>query len=414
MSQRVGNSPLANQGNVRLTAGLLVTLAVLSAAAPLATDMYLPAFPQMVADLHTTATGVQLSLTSFLVGAGLGQVLFGPLSDRLGRVRPLLIGTLIYVVASAFAAVAPSIELLVMARLIQGLSGAAGMVIGRAIISDLARGKDAARAFSILMLVGGVAPVAAPFLGSLLSERLGWRGVLWVVAAVGAIALAASLVFIRETRPIEARVPDRTGGSLAALCTRRFIGNALAYAFAFATLMAYISASPFLYQSMMGLNNLQYGLLFGTNALTLTVVGGLSARWTRTVSPVRLARVGLAINLTGVAVIGVLVVAGAPIMSLAVAIPLAMGALGLVFGNVTALALDQARKAPGLGSAVLGLLQFVLAGATAPLVSIGGQSTAVPFIVTVLVCSVIANGAFTLAGHHTPSPANEAPDGASA
>ena len=172
---------------------LLVTLALLMAAAPIATDLYLPAFPEMADEFATTATGVQLSLTAFMIGAGLGQVVFGPLSDRAGRVRPLLIGTGVYVLASAAAAMAGSIPWLVAARLVQGISGAAGMVLARAIVSDLTTGREAARAFSLLMLVGGVAPVVAPLAGSLLAGSIGWRGLLWVVAGIAAISLLAAL-----------------------------------------------------------------------------------------------------------------------------------------------------------------------------------------------------------------------------
>ena len=159
-----------------LSAGLLITLALLSAVAPFATDLYLPAFPAMVTDLHTSPTAVQLTLTAFLLGLASGQLVFGPLSDRFGRVKPLVIGAAVCVLASLAAVLAPSIEVLVAARFAQGLTGAAGMVIGRAIISDLATGRAAARAFSLMMIVAGVAPIVAPLAGGFLVEPLGWRG----------------------------------------------------------------------------------------------------------------------------------------------------------------------------------------------------------------------------------------------
>jgi DHA1 family bicyclomycin/chloramphenicol resistance-like MFS transporter len=377
-----------------------VTLALLSAAAPLATDMYLPSFPQMVTELQTSATGVQLSLTSFFIGAGLGQLFFGPLSDRVGRLRPLFIGATIYLASSAAAALAPSIGLLIAARFVQGLTGAAGMVIGRAMVSDLARGRAAARAFSLLMLVGGIAPVAAPLLGSFLAGTIGWRGILWVVTGFGTLALACALIFVRETRPAHVREAARaTPVPVRMLFRRRYLGNALAFAFAFATMMSYISASPFLYQTMMGLSEIENGLLFGLNALVLMVVGGFSARLTRTRHPVHLARTGLLVNLVAVAAFALLVVTGAPAISLAIPLPFAVGALGLVFGNVTALALDEIKGAGGLGSAVIGLLQFVLAGSVAPLVGLGGGTTAIPMAATMLVASISASLAFLLAGH---------------
>ena len=182
-----------------ITPALLVTLALLSAVAPFATDLYLAAFPAMVTDLHTTATAVQLTLTAFLLGLAAGQLLFGPLSDRFGRVRPLVVGAAVCVLASAATVFAPSIEILIGARFFQGVAGAAGMVIGRAIIADLASGKAAARAFSLMMIVGGVAPVIAPLAGGFLVGPIGWRGALAVILGLSTLMLVAVLLIVRET-----------------------------------------------------------------------------------------------------------------------------------------------------------------------------------------------------------------------
>lgn len=396
---------------------LLITLALLSALAPFATDLYLPAFPEMVGDLSTSTTGVQLSLTAFLIGAGLGQLVFGPLSDRLGRRGPLIVGTVLFVVASAGAAMAPTIELLVVARLFQGLFGAAGMVIGRAIISDRAHGKEAARAFSIMMLVGGIAPIVAPFLGSMLAEPLGWRGLLAIVAVIGAIAAVAVLVVVRESRTREAiEAETRAGGRgvLRELASRAYVTNTLAYAFAFATMMAYISASPFLYQDMMGLTPVQYGLAFALNAIALAVVSSVSAKLTYRFAVRRLAGVGLAVNLLAIVALVALVLSDVPPIWLGVPILVAVGSLGLVFGNTTALALEAVPEASGSASAVLGLLQFTLAGVVSPLVGIAGESTALPLAVVMLVASAVAALSFAIgarraAASTTPSAA---PDGA--
>ena len=401
MSIALSDTTTTRTSNPTITASLLVTLALLAAAAPFAMDLYLPAFPAMVTDLATTATGVQLSLTAFLIGAALGQVVFGPLSDRVGRLRPLLWGTAVYVVASAAAALAPSVPLLVGARLVQGFAGAAGMVIGRAILSDLASGREAARAFSLMMLVGGVAPVVAPVAGSMLTSVIGWRGLLWIVAVLGGASLVASVLFVRETLPAATRQQRaaQPSAGVSVLLNRRFLGNALAFSFGFATMIAYISASPFLFQGLMGMSQLEYGLVFGLNALVLMATGGASARLARRFPTVRLARVGLLANLGAVVVIAALVVAGAPLLWLTAPIMVAVAALGFVLGNTTALALDQVRGATGLGSAALGLIQFGLAGIVAPLVSLGGETSVVPLAVAMLVASVVANVAFQLAGH---------------
>ncbi len=378
-------------------AGLLIALSLLAGIAPFATDMYLPAFPDMVGELSTTAAGVQLSLTAFLIGAGLGQLVFGPLSDRIGRRRPLLVGMVLYLVASAAAALATSIAVLIVARLIQGGAGAAGMVISRAIITDLAKGVAAARAMSVVMLISGVAPVLAPVVGSALVNPLGWRGLLWIVTGLVGVSLVATLLVVRETHPHAARTrehrPDRAA-KVAELTSRAYVGNMLAFVLAFTAMMAYISASPFLYQVKIGLSAVQYGLVFGLNALALMVVGALSARLTRRFRVEDIARTGLRLSLAAVVAFGILAVTAVPPLWLAVPILFAVGSLGLVFGNTTALALTAVPAAAGLGSAILGMLQHILAGAVAPIVSIGGGTTALPLALTMLVASVGANVAF--------------------
>ncbi|MGO1949831.1 MAG: multidrug effflux MFS transporter [Mycobacteriaceae bacterium] len=396
---------------------LLLTLGLLAAVAPFATDLYLPAMPQIADDLSTSASGAQLSLTAFLIGTAVGQLLFGPWSDKAGRRLPLVIGSVVYLLASAATALAPSIAVLVALRLVQGLAGAAGMVIGRAIISDRYRGPAAAQAMSLMMIVGGVAPVIAPFVGSTLADPLGWRGLLWIVAALGLIALVCVLAIVPETHPrsgeassdtsaeaeadtvAEKETRDGASGTarsgLRNLLSRDYLSNTLAFSFGFATMMAYISASPFLYQKYMGLGTLQYGLAFAANALVLMVVSIPSAKLTARFRVRSLARTGLGLNLLGVLLYGILHLAGAPAISLMFPLVIVVGSLGLVLGNTTALALDAVPGAAGSASAVLGFLQFGLAGVVAPLVGLGGELDPLPLAVTMLVASLVANVAIT-------------------
>lgn len=384
-----------------ITGPLLLVLALLSAVAPFATDLYLSAFPTMTTDLGTTATSVQLTLTAFLVGIALGQLLFGPLSDRFGRMTPLVVGSLLCLVASAATALAPTVELLVAARFAQGVTGAAGMVIGRAIISDLAVGAAAARAFSLMMLVGGIAPVVAPVLGSVLVGPLGWRGVLWVVFAIVAAMFVGVVAVVRETHTAERRATvraDRTGSpsALRALGSRVYLGNALAFAFAFATMMAYISASPFVYQVMIGFSEVQYGIAFGVNALGLAAVSAVSARLAGRRSIRGLAGTGLAVCLAAVVAIVVIVAVAAPAWLLTVPLWVAVSSLGLVFGNATALALGGVAGVAGSASAVLGALQFGLGALVSPVVGIGGEHTAVPLAAVMFVAISTACASFLL------------------
>lgn len=392
------DSPLA-ETEQSLYPALLITLGLLAAVAPFATDLYLSAMPQIVDDLSTTTSGAQLSLTTFLIGAAVGQLIFGPLSDRIGRRRPLLVGTVLYLAASICAALAPSLALLVVFRLIQGISGAAGMVIGRAVVTDSYRGTQAAQAMSLMMMVGGIAPVLAPFAGSLLADPIGWRGLLWVVAGLGLIALVCILAFIRESHPrftgkdatpgaaVEA---TDTGNTESGLKSRAFIAPVLAFSFGFATMMAYISASPFLYQKYMGMSTVSYGLAFALNALALMVVSIVASKLAVRFRIRNLTRIGLAVNLAGAVLFGLMVMVNAPATSLMIPLIIIVGSLGLVMGNATSLALSAVPKASGSGSAVLGFLQFGLAGLVSPLVSINGELDPAPLAVVMLVASAIA------------------------
>jgi DHA1 family bicyclomycin/chloramphenicol resistance-like MFS transporter len=378
-----------------ITTALLLVLGLLSAVAPFATDLYLPAFPEMTTELQTSATTVQLTLTAFLVGVTVGQLVFGPLSDRFGRVPPLVAGAALCVLASAAAVFAPSIGVLVAARLLQGLGGAAGMVISRAVISDLATGKPAARAFSLMMIVGGVAPVVAPLLGGLLTGPIGWRGLLTIVLGLSVVMLVAVLAVIREThlrsRRDELRAERQaTGSPLRALRSRTFLGYTAVFGFAFAVMMAYISASPFLYQEMIGFGTVEYGIAFGINALALMGVSILSAKLTERHSVRGVLSLGIVLVLASTVAFAVLVATSAPVIALAVPLFTAVGSLGLVLGNATALALGAVPSAAGSASAVLGALQFGLAALVSPLVSIGGSATAAPLAIVMLAAAVVA------------------------
>lgn len=372
----------------------LFTLAILSAVAPFSIDLYLPAFPAMTEDLHTTATRVQLSLTAFLIGAGVGQVVFGPLSDRTGRLIPLYIGLVLFLVASIVTVFASNVEILVAARLAQGLGGASGMVIGRAMVLDKEKGAAAAKALSIMMVIGGIAPVVAPLAGSLLADLIGWRGLLAIVAGIGVVGIASTVFFIRETLPTSQRshsAQASTSKPIKALASRGYIGNVVAFAFAMAILMSYISASPFVYQNMIGLDAVGYGFAFAVNAIGITVLTGISARLTGRVTTFALTLIGLSTSFIAIVVISILTFSSAPASWLMVPLFCAIAPLGLVLGNATALALSAVpQTATGTGSAILGLIQFLLAGIVAGLVGIAGEDTMVPLALTMVAAVLIA------------------------
>ena len=358
---------------------LLIVLATLAAVAPVSTDLYLPGFPALGRDLAASASEVQLTLTTFLVGMAVGQLVVGPLSDRWGRRGPLVASAALCVLAGVVCAVAPSLQVLAAARLVQGFAGAGGMVIGRAVIADLVTGRAAAKAFTLMLTVGGVAPVLAPFVGGLLVGPVGWRGLLWTVAGLCAAMLLGVLAVVEETRPVEVRERDTSSWPAAVRSVLRsgpFWGPVAVFALSFAVMMAYISASPFLYQNVIGLSAVAYGVAFGVNAAGLITAGWVAARLVDRIAPQRLVRAATTVQLVSTAAFVLLVVAGAPAWTFAVAVFTAVTSNGFVLGNTAALAMSQVRPVAGTGSAVLGFAQFALGAVVSPLVGLGGEASA--------------------------------------
>ncbi|MFJ3421963.1 MULTISPECIES: multidrug effflux MFS transporter [unclassified Streptomyces] len=368
--------------------GALITfmLGALSAVPPLSMDMYLPALPDVTRTLHSSATSGQLTLTACLTGMALGQLVVGPMSDRWGRRKPLLIGLLVYVLASVCCAVAPDAGLLIGCRLLQGLAGAAGIVIARAVVRDLYDGLEMARFFSTLLLVSSLAPVVAPILGGQVLRFTAWRGVFLVLAAIG-VALTA-LVWRRlpETLPPERR---RGGGVLGALFIMRglladrvFAGYVMVNGFAYGALFSYIAASPFVIQGIYGASPQTFSLLYGLNSLGMMIVGRVNGKLL--VGRVRLDR-ALGAGLSVIAVAGtVLLLVAQGVFGDAGTVPVAcclfvmISALGLVLPNTNALALMRTPHAAGSASALVGTSCFAMGAVATLLVGIAGKGTAVP------------------------------------
>ncbi|MFD4568840.1 multidrug effflux MFS transporter [Streptomyces sp. NPDC058467] len=408
-------------GALRRT-GLLVTLILggLTATPPLAMDMYLPSLPEVTQALHAPAATVQLTLTACLAGMALGQLVVGPMSDRWGRKRPLLTGLAVYVLATVLCAVAPNVELLVAFRLAQGLAGAAGIVIARAVVRDLYDGVAMARFFSTLMLISGVAPIVAPLIGGQILRVTDWRGVFVVLTAVG-IALTAVVWFrLPETLAPAERHSGGVGEALRAmrglLADRVFAGYMLAGGFAFAALFAYISASPFVIQEIYGASPQTFSLLFGLNSVGLVILGQINGKiLVGRVSLDRVLALGLAlIALAATALLlmssGVFGEAG--LVPVATALFVLMSAMGLAMPNTQALALMRVRHAAGSASALLGTSSFLIGAIASPLVGIAGEHTAVPMAVVQLAAVLVAIACFV--GLCRPWQTGRTPDGKAA
>lgn len=378
----------------RVSVPLLIVFGTLSGIGPLATDMYLAAFPRMSEDLDTQASTIQLTLSACMLGLALGQLLIGPLSDQWGRRRPLMIGSTVCFLASLGCALAPTVEVLIGFRLLMGLSGAAGIVLARSMIADLTVGTQTTRYMNYMMMINGLAPVLAPTVGGLILAVSTWRTVFWVLTAVTLLMAAAVFVLVPESLPAERRHSGglRTvGRGVAAMVRRpRYVGFVIAFVLSFGTLFSYISGSTYVLQNVLGI------LLFSvlSNALL-----------SRTV-PERIAPVGLSIVAVSALTLLGLTLAGA--LSLPVVLVLLFlcaGCQGLIFGNITSLALSQGRDYAGAASALLGCLQFGMGGLVSPLVGLGGDHAVAPMTISMSLCALAALTVFlTTRARTTPHP----------
>lgn len=362
---------------------LVLVLGALIALGPLTIDMYLPAFPALADDLRASEAAVQATLTATLVGLGLGQLLIGPFSDAVGRRLPLLLGVTGHVVTSVLCALAPTIEVLTVARVLQGLSGAAVSVVAMATVRDLFSGIAAAKLLSRLMLVMGVAPVVAPTLGGFVLGVTSWRGVFVTLAVLGLVLLGVAALGLRETLPVERRRSARPSATLRTYRTLLrdgpFVALAVAGGLMFATMFAYVAGSPFVLQGVYGLDERTFALVFGLNAVALvtaTQVNPLLLRW---FSLRQVLTTAMAVAAT--AALTLVVVTAAGVQGLVwVLVPLAVitACAGLSFPNTPALALSRHGEAAGTAAALLGAAQFTIAGFSAPLVGLLGTSSALP------------------------------------
>lgn len=379
----------------------VLVLALLSAVAPLATDMYLPGFPLMLADLGASAPAVQMTLTSFMIGMASGQLIIGPLSDRFGRRRPLLIGTALTILSGMFCVVTPNVETLIALRFLQGLGGAAGVVIARAIISD--RASDAntsAQLFQVMMMIGGLAPVLAPMIGTGVVALSGWRAVFLVISLLSALSFVGVLRSVEESLPEEERMAGGftalRNGIATVLSNRICVGYILTVSFAFMVMFAYIAASPFVFQGILGLSPVAYSMAFGFNAVGLVVVSAISAKLVSTFGPRRLTLAGLGFTAVGAVATLLFVVTDAGAVLLLPALFVSIASLGMILGNASALAIGQVPRTAGTGSALLGALQFCFAAIASPLVGLAGEHSALPMALVMVGAAAFAILSFSL------------------
>ena len=395
-----------------VTTALILTLALQSAVPPFATDMYTPAFPQVTADLATTASLVGLTLTTFFLGMAAGQLLGGPLSDQRGRRMPMIVGGLICTLGAVGCALAPSIWILIGFRIVQGFGGGLAAVVARAVVVDVAKGDQLARVMSILMALGGLAPMIAPVFGGVVLTIGGtWRTVFWCLVGFGLLMMITAIFLVPESLPVERRhgggLRQFASGLHEVLRLRQFVGYMLTAALSGFTMMAYIANSSYVLQEMKGVAPLPFALFFASTALAQILLSILNAKIVgRRFQPRTLIGFGLALATVAVAALTVgVVLLGTPLVLTCAGFLVLMAVQAFIFGNANALAAAQVPHVAGAASAVLGVTQAVALATSAPIASSGGATTAVPMIFVMIVGIAGSLFSYLVLARHRSNPA---------
>lgn len=358
-----------------------------------ATDIYLPALPDVGTSLETTPALVQLTITAFMIGSATGQLIFGPLSDRWGRWWPLVIGTSLYILSGAAAALADSIWILIVLRVIQGLGGAAGVVISKAVVADLTTGIQRARLFSILMMLFSIAPVIAPIIGGPLSEWGGWRATMWAIAAIGGIMLL-SILLLPESLPAEQRrivklsTTFRDFWDLAR--NPAFLAAAMLLTSSFGVVMSWLFASSFIMQDHFGLSPTEYALIFALCSVGSFIAGFANTIALRWATPMQINAVCLSGLLLASAALLAVVLTTTSFWAFVVLLVIAFSITMPLFANATAIGISMVpSNRAGAASAFMGAVQSVLPASIAPVLGLFGSSP-VPMSVSFVLCAIIA------------------------
>lgn len=370
---------------------------MLTAFGPFVTDMYLPSLPSMGEYFSTSSSMIQLGLTTSMIGLAVGQIFFGPLSDRYGRRLPLLSGMWLFIVSTLLCLFSQTIEQFVAFRLLQGIAGAGGIVISRSVATDKYSGHELAKMLAVIGAINGVAPVAAPIVGGMLTDAIGWKGIFWVLFALGLVLLACCMRF-RESLPVEKRSAEKWSDTFRSfgvvLRDKRYVCYVLQMAFAQGVLFANIASSPFIIQQHYGFSAFTFSLFFGINALAIGVAAALSVKFRRQES-------STLAGCCGMVVAAVLqcwaLMSDCSFWVYEGLMLVLLSSMGMTFTSSTALAMESQRENSGTASALLGALCFAAGGIVSPLVGLGNilSSTGVAFLVCAccsLLCMLVALG----------------------
>uniref|UniRef100_UPI0037DA0390 multidrug effflux MFS transporter n=1 Tax=Streptomonospora wellingtoniae TaxID=3075544 RepID=UPI0037DA0390 len=396
---------------------LVLVLGTLTATGPLATDLYLPAFPDIARELDAPQAQIQLTLTAIMLGLSLGQLVIGPLSDAVGRRRPLLVGFALFTVASFACALVPSAPALVALRFVQGVAGASGAVIARAVVRDVFEGDEAARFFSRLMLVTGLAPLLGPVLGAQLLRFGPWQVSFVLLGAVSLVSLVVVFFALPETLPGSVRRPFRVVSLARTVWSLvrdvRFVGPALTLGLAFAMMFTYVSSFSFVSQSQFGASQQAFALMFGINTAGLMAGTQVNGFLIGRVDTSRRLAAGLCGALLAVGVLGALALGGVSgpwaLVALTSVFCVMMFSVGFVLPNATTLAISsQSPAVAGTASALMGSLQFALGGGLSSLAgwTASGEASLASMAVVMGSVGLLAGGVFAVSARWAVRPAS--------
>jgi MFS transporter, DHA1 family, multidrug resistance protein len=372
--------------------GTFLVVGALTGIAPLSIDAYIPGLPELTSDLGASTSSGQLTLTAFLLGLALSQIVAGSISDNVGRRTPVLTGLIAYVASSLLCGLAPGILTLTVLRLMQGAAAGIGFVIARAVVRDLYTGSAGARVFARLVIVSGVAPVVAPIIGGQVLRFTSWRGLFVLFAVVSGLILLAAYFFLDETLPAGLRHEPGIKTKLRVfrrlLSDATFLPFALVGSLGFAAMFSYIAGAPFVLEEIHGLSPQEFSLAFASNALGLVLLSQISGRLVERTGPVVLLRAGALMNAAGGTITLLSVVLGGGLAPLLAGLWLMVSAIGLIVPNSTALALAHQGERAGSASALYGLGQFGLGALLAPLAGVAGNHNALPMAITIAACGI--------------------------
>jgi MFS transporter, DHA1 family, multidrug resistance protein len=373
----------------------IILLGLLDAFGPLGIDMYLPAFPQIEHDLNAHGGAMQLTLSLFLAGLAIGQLICGPISDRVGRRLPLLYGSAAFALASLTCAFTRSIEALILARFVMGLAGSTGMVVARAVVRDSFEEADSSRIYSMLMLVIGIAPIISPSIGGWLMQLAGWGSIFWALAGFACLCGVAVAIDLPETHPPSRRNRDsvatifRRYGAL--LVDRRFVGYAAPVSLALGLIFAYVASAPSVFMQFFKLSPTAFSLLFAGNAVGLIGAAQVNRWLIHRYDTHAILRAASLVNAAAAILIPVLAftgIGGFPAFFAAIFVCLAT--IGLILPNATAAVMAPFPEQAGVASALLGMLQFSVGAAMGALVGLFHDGTPRPMAFGMAGCAVIS------------------------